>query len=142
MPTVSKIPNILFYNPSNTNLYRMFDFKKAAYIGEMAVVKRNDLYIENLNIKPEFRRMGFGRKFLDFAVNLSKQMGLNGNLRVMAGLTTNDLSNSPHIFYRKYGFTSYDKQILNKIDEHIKNHTKPAPYDLPLTIMYYVNNNL
>lgn len=134
---LNRIQGIIFYNPPKTNYYRMFDLRKSAYIGEMSVIKRNDLYIESLDIKPNYRRKGFGRKFLDFAVDLSKKMGLNGNLRVMAGLTESDLKNAPHIFYRKYGFTTDNKKVLNKIDEFIKQHKQPEPYDLPLTIMYY-----
>lgn len=136
---LNRIQGIIFYNPPKTNTYRMFDLRKSACIGEMSVVKRQDLYIENLNIEPNFRRKGFGRMFLDFAVNLSKKMGLNGDLRVMAGLTVNDLKNPPHIFYRKYGFTSDDEKVLKKLDKCIEEHKQPSPYDFPLTMMYYKN---
>ncbi len=138
--SLNRIQGIIFYNPPKTNLYRMFDIKKSIYVGEMSVAKRKDLYIESLNVEPNIRRNGYGKRFLNFAVNLSNKLGLNGNLRVMAGLTANDLLNPPHIFYRKYGFTSDNKEVLSKIDKFIENQIKPEPYDLPITVMYYVNN--
>ena len=136
----SKIPDILFYNLPNTNSYRMLDWKKSAYIGEMSVNKRNELFLESFHIHHEHRRRGYGKKFLDFAVNLSKRLGLNGNLRVLAALTPKDMNNSPHIFYRKYGFTSDNKHIIKEIDTAIKNKQQLDPYNTPHLYMYYINN--
>lgn len=132
----SKIPNILFYNPVKSNNYRMIDLSKRTFIGEMSAAKRNELFLESLYIKSEFRRQGYGNKFLDFAVMLSKKMGLKGNLRLLASLTTNDIKNPPHIFYRKYGFTSDDKETLAYIDECMKNHRQASPLTTP-AYMYY-----
>ena len=131
-----KIPNTLFYNPAKSNTYKMIDLKKGSLIGEMSAVKRKDLYLQSLYINPEYRRQGYGNKFLDFAVNLSEKFGLEGNLRLLAGLTNKDLKNPPHIFYRKYGFTSRDKKILKYIDKCIKKERQASPLTDPI-YMYY-----
>lgn len=133
----TKIPNILFYNPPNTNSFRMIDRKKSAYIGEMSVLKRKVLFLESFHIFPDYRKQGYGKKFLDFAVNLSKKLGLNGNLRVLAAVIAKDSDNPPHIFYRKYGFTSDNKKILKQIDEAIKNKQQLHPFNTPPLYMYY-----
>ena len=136
----AKIPNILFYHPEKTHNYRMIDLKKAVCIGEMSAAKRNELFLESLYIDPKFRRQGYGNKFLDFAVKISETMGLDGNLRLLASLTTHDIKNPAHIFYRKYGFSSNDKETLTYIDNCIKNNTQINPMTAP-TYMFYRNEH-
>ena len=133
----TKIPNILFYNPANTNIYKMIDRNKGSVIGEMHFSVRNDLYINSLDIDKNFRRQGFGKRFLNFARNLSKSLGLEGKLRVLAGANIKDLQNPSFIFYRKYGFTSDNKETLKIIDEAIKNNTQIKDLNTPPIYMYY-----
>ena len=132
----NNIPNVLFYNPAKTGTYKMIDLKKGALIGEMSAVKRKELFLQSLYINPEYRRQGYGNKFLDFAVNLSEKFGLEGKLRLLASLTNKDIKNPPHIFYRKYGFTSKDKKTLKYIDNCIKNDHQASPLTDPI-YMYY-----
>ena len=132
----NNIPNVLYYNPIKTGTYKMIDLKKGALIGEMSAAKRKELFLQSLNIKPEYRRQGYGNKFLDFAVNLSENLGLGGKLRLLASLTNKDIKNPPHIFYRKYGFSSKDKKALAYIDECIKNNRQASPLTEPI-YMYY-----
>ena len=131
-----QIPDVLFYSPAK-DCYRMLDIKRNAYIGEMTVEKRRELYIDSLNIKSSERRKGYGTKFLNFAKNLSKRMGLGGDMRLMAGPTTDGGGVPPHVFYRKYGFTSDDKEILNRVDNAIKTGEKLDIENAPIIYMYY-----
>ena len=117
----------------------MLDFKQNKYIGEMTVGKRKDLLIESLEINPSERRKGYGTKFLNFARNLSKNMGLGGNMRLLAGATESGGEIPPHVFYRKYGFTTDNKTILNRIDNSIKTGEKLDIVSAPPVYMYYKN---
>ena len=106
---LKKIPNILIYYHKFTTNFSMCDLKKNRYVGEMIAypsrnIKDQFLYIKNINISPEFRKQGYGTKFLDFAQTLSKKLGLNGRLATTADPLLTDHGNPPHLFLRKYGF--------------------------------------
>ena len=131
-----KFSDVFFYNQKGSNTYKMIDCRSGNLIGEMTVSPRIDLYISNLNISPECRRQGYGTKFLNFAKILSEKMGLNGNLRVIAG-TTDDTQNPSYIFYRKYGFSCENKKILEKIDKHISIKKQLDFKKMPLIYMLY-----
>ena len=130
------IPDILFYEPVK-NCYRMIDVKRGIVAGEMSVCSRRDLFIESLNIVKSERRKGYGTKFLDFAKNLSKRLGYNGDMRLMAAATAGGESIPPHVFYRKYGFDCNDKTILNNIDNSIKTGKKLDIESALPVYMYY-----
>ena len=106
-------------------------------IGEFTVEKRNEMFINNLFVTSSNRRNNLGTQILNFIKILSKQNGLGGKMRVLASLLGNETKNPPHIFYRKYGFTSDDKKALTEIDKHIKNkHQLPSSFK-PM-FMYYI----
>ena len=117
----------------------MFDLKKNKYIGEMFIEKRRELQIESLEIITSERRKGYGTKFLNFAKNLSKKMGLGGNMRLLAGATESGGEIPPHVFYRKYGFTTNNKIILNRIENSIKTGENLDIVSAPPVYMYYRN---
>lgn len=138
----TKIPNILFYNPKYTNNFRMIDVKKTRYIGEMIAYPyelKNDkfLYIKRLHIKPQFKRQGYGSKFIDFAKNLSKNLGFNKKLQVTAATLEHDPQTPPHVFYRKQGFGSDDRNALKNIDRHIRNNRQLDYRKTPALNMHY-----
>ncbi|MCR5265548.1 MAG: GNAT family N-acetyltransferase [Cyanobacteria bacterium RUI128] len=131
------IPDILFYEPVK-NCYRMIDMKRGVMTGEMSVCCRKDLVIESLNIVKNERRKGYGTKFLDFAKNLSRRLGYDGDMRLMAAATAGGESVPPHVFYRKYGFDSNNKAVLERIDNSIKTGEKLDIESAPPVYMYYV----
>lgn len=121
---IQQLPEILFYNPKYSNCYRMLNTKNSKYIGEMVAypygkIKDEDLYIKSINILPEYRKQGFGTKFLDFAQSLSKQFGFNGKLSATATTLITDYRNPPHLFLRKYGFGAEDSATNRKFDKLI-----------------------
>jgi len=132
-----KINNDIYIRALDKNKFRMFRKAKNTVIGDMYVNYRNDLYIADLEIVKSERRKGYGKLFLDFAKNLSKKHGLNGRLRVLAGIKISDTSNPSHIFYRKYGFTTDNKQVLNAIDRGIKTGSQLDYMLVPPVYMYY-----
>lgn len=138
---LKKIPDTLLYRPPQTNSFRMFNTKTGDFLGEMILDKReSEMFVRWLDVKPEHRRQGVGTKFLDFAKNISKSFGFEGRLRLMASVMASDIKNPPHIFYRKYGFTSDDKKMLSRIDKLIKKHKQlDTMKALPL-YMYYDPN--
>ncbi len=133
-----KIPQNLIYNPKGTDLYKLINLKNGSVIGQMVAYPsiNKDVYIASLAIYRE-RRQGFGKMFLDFAKNMSKKCGFEGRMSVYASTLALDPHNPPHIFYRKYGFVSEDKEMLNKIDKCIKNRKQLDYRATPSTLMYY-----
>ena len=137
----TKIPEKLIYRLPSSNRFRMVDTKTGRYVGEMNLSKReNEMFIDWLNIMPNEKRKGNGTIFLNFAKNISKQMGFNGRLRLMASVLPFDPHNPPHIFYRKYGFTSDDKKVIKKIDKAILKNRQLSIFEVPPTYMYYNPN--
>lgn len=133
-----KMPDILIYNPKGTNLFRMICTKDRKVVGKMVAYPSSDsrLYIDELTIFSN-RRQGLGTKFLNFAKSLSKSWGFDGKMILNATTTPYDPHNPPHIFYRKFGFTTNDKKMLKKIDKYIKTGKQLDYKKTPDLIMYY-----
>lgn len=134
------IPNQLIYHPEGSCYYKMFDRNNGKVLGFMeagpiSLNGNNLFYIDKLFIFQ--KRMHFGTKFLDFAVNLSNKQGCNGKLMLKASNTAFDPHNPPHIFYRKYGFTCSDKKMLKKIDKYIKMKKQLDYKNTPSVFMYF-----
>ncbi len=137
-----KLPEVLIYNPCGTNLYQMVNTKEKKLVGRMIAHPNinRQLEIDELTIFSR-KRQGYGTKFLDFAKKLSRQYGYEGNMVLNASTTPYDPHNPPHIFYRKYGFTSDNKKMLKKIDKCIKKGRQLDYYTTPNLIMYYPDNH-
>lgn len=116
------IPKILIFNYPNSNEYRMVNITEKKLIGKMSVEERLDLFISDLDIVKSEQHKGYGSLFIEFAKKLSMKKGLGGRLRVLAGPKLG--FEPPHIFYRKLGFTTTDKKMLEKIDDCIKNNKR------------------
>lgn len=135
--TITKLPNLLFYEIKKGH-FRLLNINKNICIGDMIVSPRKDeLFINSLIINKNCRRKGFGTLFLKFAKSISNKTGFNGRMRGLVGLTTCDDNNPPHIFYRKFGFTTDDTKTLNLIDQAIKGKKQLDYKTAPLTYMYY-----
>lgn len=131
----SKIPDVLIYAKS-PNERVMIDTKKGNIVGRMYIeLRKTFAYIGELYINLTERRKGYGKKFLDYAQNYSKRNGRNGKLRLLASAMANE-TKSPHAFYRKYGFTSLDKERIAEIDSYIKNN-KELPELYPTMSLYF-----
>lgn len=92
------------------------------------------LYISDLHSSSQ--GCGIGTALLDFAQNLSRENGCGGNFHLVAsGCYAPD--RVPHLFYRKYGMNTGDKQIDNKIDRFIKTGKKATRLDFDEVKMFY-----
>lgn len=133
-----KIPEVLIYNPRGTYLYKMFNTKDSKYLGKMVAYPNinKQLNISELIIFTQ-RRQGLGTKFLNLAKNLSKECGCEGRMILDASTTPYDPHNPPHIFYRKYGFTSDNKKFIKKIDKHIQKDKQLNYMSAQPLTMYY-----
>lgn len=140
--SIKNIPKTLIYNPPNTNKYNIFRTNSSKKLGEMIAypTNNNDIYIERLVIYRE-KRTGLGKTLLDFAQNLSKKYGFKGRMSLVAGTLPEDPFNPPHIFYRKYGFSTKNKKILKFIDEHINSQKQLNYLTTHNIMMYYVPEN-
>lgn len=140
IPKINKIYNIdkvLFYE-IKINQFRMLEMTTKNIAGDLMVTPRKDeLFINSIHIDKKYRRKGLGKICLDFAKNLSIKKGFNGRLRCIAGYTPYDTKNPSHIFYRKYGFTTDNKEMLSDIDKAIKENRQLGSKSSFLTYMYY-----
>ena len=139
---IKKVPDVLIYQHKNTSLYTMFDVKNLKLAGRMnaygirdLLTKEDSLYIETLNIYQ--KRQGFGSIFLNFAKHISKHLGCEGRVKLIAATTEYDPLNPPHIFYRKNGFTTDNKKLLKKMDKYIKKNKQLPHLSTMPERMYY-----
>ena len=79
---------------------------------------------------------GLGTKILKFAEDYSKQVGCDGYLTIKADGSFMP-ERIPHIFYRKYGFTTLDKYNDMKLDKFIKKGCNATTKDFPCMLMHY-----
>ena len=137
-----KVPDILIYNPQGTNMYQMIRTRDKKVLGRMIVHPNinRQLEIDELTIYTQ-KRQGYGTRFLDYAKKLSLEYGYGGNLVLNASTTPYDPHNPPHIFYRKYGFTSDNKKMIKKIDRSIKKGRQLDAYTTSPLIMYYPDDS-
>jgi len=125
-----KLPEYLIYNPKNSHIYRMFNTKSGKHTGTMYAFPsylNQTFIVHELLVNKNYRRQGIGTAFLNFAKRLSFLHGYEGRMRVCATTLPFDPVNPPHIFYRKYGFTTDNKERLKTIDQAIKKGKQLDP---------------
>lgn len=121
----------------------MFDTKSGKMLGEMlAFVNTNtdkrfytnlklpykSFHIASLEISE--KKQGYGREFIEFAKVLSKRKGCENRITLVAY----NPGESPHVFYRKCGFTTNYKHINKFLDKCIAG--KEELRYMTLTHMY------
>lgn len=82
------------------------------------------------------KNQGFGTKVLKFAEEYSKQIGCKGFLTLKADGSYMP-EKIPHIFYRKFGFSTLEKNTDKKLDTFIKQKTNATIHDFPCLLMHY-----
>ena len=86
------------------------------------------------------RNKGFGTEILEFAQKYSKQIGCNGFMTLKADSSYMP-EKIPHLFYRKFGFSTLEKHTDKKLDKFIKTQTNATINDFPCMIMHYPELN-
>lgn len=79
---------------------------------------------------------GLGKQMFLFAQNYSKQIGCNGYVLCKAdgSFTPQKI---PHLLYRKWGFSSLDKNTDYQMNEFIKKGKSATFKDFPSMLMFY-----
>ena len=87
-------------------------------------------------IKTQTKNQGLGKEMIEFAKNYSKTIGCKGNiiLKAVADFTPERL---PHLFYRKQGFSTYNKKNDKQMDKLLKANIPATMHDFPVMIMFY-----
>lgn len=85
------------------------------------------------------RGKGYGSEMLKFAEKLSRNIGCEGRLMLRAS-TSLLPQKIPHIFYRKYGFTTNDSKEDKRLDMFIENQKDASYKDFSDMLMYYDPN--
>lgn len=82
------------------------------------------------------KNQGFGTKILKFAEEYSKQIGCKGFMTLKAdGSYTPE--KIPHVFYRKFGFSTLEKSTDKKLDIFIKQKLNATTNDFPCLLMHF-----
>lgn len=136
----NKIPEILIYKHSRQPFYNMFNSKTSEFLGSMCAYPDNfkgkmALCIDSLYMVK--RGKSYGSSFLDFAKNLSRKEYHGTVFLNASSILEEDSGLEPHAFYRKNGFTTDNKKILEKIDDSIKSDKALTFFDVPPIIMYW-----
>ena len=82
------------------------------------------------------KNQGFGTKVLKFAEEYSKQIGCKGFITLKADGSYMP-ERIPHIFYRKFGFSTLDKSTDKKLDKFIKQNANATMNDFPCLLMHF-----
>ncbi len=144
-PKTPQLTKTLFWEAKTPNytLYKQFATKDPRVVGIMfadstKIDRKNYFHILLLYVKEQGK--GFGKEFIEFAKNRSKQLDCEGRVFLMADKGVYGSTTPPHIFYRKQGFTSNDKAYLKIIDRFIKENKKMENKDSKALYMYYDPN--
>ncbi len=82
------------------------------------------------------KNAGIGTKILNFAQEYSQQIGCKGFMTLKAD-TSYMPEKVPHIFYRKFGFSSFDKKTDKELDKFIRLRKFATRKDFPCLLMHY-----
>lgn len=144
-PKIQPLPKNLFLEFKERGFYKMITTESPRVVGIMdaeptKIDGKKFFQIFLLYIKEQ--RQGYGKEFIEFAKNRSKQLDCEGRLFLMADSGVLDAEKPPHIFYRKQGFTTSDKKYLKKIDSFIKENKEMENEDSKPIYMYYLPDKL
>ena len=158
-----KFPPIKYTNPNNI-ISKKFDFNTCTWNYKLYAFKERKAYLAALmntqirilepynKYNPTSKAItsfyisfirsfkeckGFGLKMLKLAQIESKRLGCNGNMHLEATSLFSEKRHSPHRMYRRFGFSSTDKEKLKIIDKWVKSGKTPNWILLESTPMYY-----
>jgi len=75
------------------------------------------IYVKDLFVNESQRKKGIGKKLVEDIIAESKKRGFEGRVVLLAG---NSREASPLPFYRKLGFSTYNRQLNEKLDYVLK----------------------
>ena len=82
------------------------------------------------------KNIGIGTKILKFAEEYSRQIGCKGFMTLKSD-TTYMPERIPHIFYRKFGFSTFNKSTDKQLDKFINHNRNATKKDFPCLLMHY-----
>ncbi|MBP3821394.1 GNAT family N-acetyltransferase [bacterium] len=126
------------------NIFDIYDINTSKKVGTLVCHKTELPLRPNCNnsvlaidfLEVSSKNKGIGTKILKFAEEYSKHIGCNGFLIVKADGSFTP-QRIPHIFYRKFGFSTFDKRTDIKLDKFIKENRSATKKDFPCLIMHY-----
>ena len=149
---VKELPEKIIYLRGVNNVlkppqkeYVIFSPKQSGLPGGVLKCHKSSLYLRpDYNgsilaidfIKTTNRGAGYGKSLLNFAKNLSKQIGCEGQIILKAVGKFTPMS-VPHLFYRKNGFTTLDEEIDKKMDKYIKQNKRASTNEFLDMLMFY-----
>lgn len=128
----------------NQDVFDIYDLSKSNKLGTLVCHKseiplrpnydNSVLAIDFLEVTS--KNEGLGTKILKFAEKYSKQIGCEGYLTLKADGYFMP-QKIPHIFYRKFGFSTFDKKTDKKLDKFIAKNSNATIEDFPCLLMHY-----
>lgn len=112
--------------------------------GELVVHKTNISQRPDYNgsslaidfMKSKQSNKGLGKQMFLFAQNYSKQIGCNGYIlgKADSSFTPQKI---PHLLYRKWGFSTLDRNIDQQLDKFINKSKNATIKDFPSMLVFY-----
>ena len=87
-------------------------------------------------IETRNKNQGWGTRILEFAKKYSKQIGCNGFMTLKADGSYTP-KRIPHIFYRKFGFSTLESNTDKELDRFIKKGENATIKDFPCLLMHF-----
>lgn len=126
------------------DVFEIYNADKTVKMGELVCHKTNAVSRPDYEgpilaidyLKSNIPNKGLGRAIINFAQKLSAEMGCQGYM-VLKADSTFDKEKIPHIFYKKLGFSTFDKKIDKQMDKFIKQNKPATIKDFPCILMHY-----
>lgn len=128
----------------NQDVFKIYNLDKSKRLGTLVCHKselqlrpdydKSVLVVDFLQVNAQ--NQGIGTKILKFAEEYSKQVGCSGYLTLKADVSFLP-HRIPHIFYRKFGFSTFNRSIDAKMDKFISKKLNATMYDFPCLLMHY-----
>jgi len=121
---------VMFTTQNPNNICRMSCKKSKRY----NIDNKPSLFITMIISEP--RKKGLGSEMLKVAHNFSKELGCEGRYHLCADPQFT-MEEVPHIFYRKQGLSTDNKNLNQKLDNYILNRKSATIKEFKRTMMYY-----
>lgn len=141
---IYEFPNIASKKRSSQRLFSMVSLENCERAGFLVCHK------SNLNLRDDYNGNShaidfictpknnhrYGTRLLNFAKNLSKQIGCNGYVFLKSDISFTP-NRIPHLFYRKNGFSTLNQKTDEKLDAFIKTGKNATLRDFSSMNMFF-----
>ena len=149
---LKSIPRGLIYHAPKSDMYSLVDLNSKKCVGKKLAYPKSCTNSTFYNVEPNGKtfhiyslkisekNQGWGSYFIKFAKNESIRRNCKGRVSLVAFYP----GKAPHIFYKKQGFVTKDKNLNSYLDKCIQEKYNPAylnAVDMFIPIEKYTKTN-